>query len=52
MHYAYEFEDLASARASQGPDALKRLVAEFDRVWGDKVIRSRDFVEAIQTIDA
>jgi len=31
-------------------DALKRLAAEFDRLWGDKVTRNRDIVEAIQTI--
>ena len=34
------------------PDALKRLVAEFDRVWGDKVTRSRDIIEVIQSIGA
>jgi hypothetical protein len=51
VHYAfYEFEDLARANAIQGTDGLKRLVAEFDRVWGNKVTRSRDFVEAIQWI--
>lgn len=53
VHYAfYEFEDVAGVRAIQGSAALKRLVAEFDRVWGDKVVRSRDIVEAIQTIGA
>jgi hypothetical protein len=53
VHYAvYEFADPAGARAIQGSDALKRLVAEFDRVWGDKVTRSRDVVEAIQTLPA
>ena len=51
VHHAfYEFDDMARARAIQGSDALKRLVAEFDRVWGDKVARSRDVVEVIQTI--
>jgi hypothetical protein len=51
VHYAfYEFDDVASARAIQGSDDLKRLVAEFDRAWGDKVTRSRDIVEAVQTI--
>jgi len=34
------------------PDALKRLVAQFDRAWGNKVTRSRDFVEVIQAIGA
>jgi len=51
VHYAYyEFDDVPSARAIQGSDELKRLVAEFDRVWGDKVIRSRDIVEIIHKI--
>jgi hypothetical protein len=51
LHYAvYEFDDVAGARAIQGSDALKRLVVEFDRVWGDQVRRSRDMVEVIQTI--
>jgi hypothetical protein len=52
-HYAYyEFDDMASARAIQGSEAFKGLVAEFDRVWGDRVSRSRDFVEVVQTIGA
>ena len=51
VHYAfYEFDDVARVRAIPGSDALKRLVAEFDRVWGDKVTRSRDIVEAIQRL--
>jgi hypothetical protein len=53
VHHAfYEFDDVARAQAIQGSDALKRLVAEFDRAWGDKVTRTRDVVEAIQTIGA
>jgi hypothetical protein len=53
VHYAYyEFDDMARAQAIQGSDALKRLVAEFDRVWGDKVTRSRDVVEVVQTLGA
>ena len=51
VHYAYyEFDDVAAAQAIQGSDALKELVVEFDRVWGDKVTRSRDVVEVVQTI--
>ena len=50
-HAVYEFDDLARAQAIQGSDALKRLVAEFDRAWGNKVTRSRDFVEVIQAVD-
>ena len=51
VHYAvYEFDDAARARAIPGSTALKELVAEFDRAWGDKVTRSRDIVEAQQSI--
>jgi hypothetical protein len=51
VHYAfYEFDDAASARAIQGSEALARLVRDFDRAWGDKVKRSRDIVEAVQTM--
>jgi hypothetical protein len=51
VHYAfYEFDDAAHAQAIQGSAELKRLVAEFDRVWGDKVTRSRDVVDVVQSI--
>jgi hypothetical protein len=51
VHYAvYEFDDVAAARALPGSSGLKGLVAEFDRVWGDRVTRTRDIVDAIQTI--
>lgn len=51
LHYAvYEFDDLAGARAVEGSAALGQLVAEFDRVWGDRVTRSRDIVEATQSL--
>ena len=51
VHHAfYEFDDITRAQAILGSDALKRLVAEFDRLWGSKVKRSRDFVEVIQTV--
>jgi hypothetical protein len=53
VHYAYyEFDDMAQAQAIQGSEALKRLVAEFDRAWGDKVTRTRDVVEVIHAIGA
>jgi hypothetical protein len=52
VHYAfYEFDDVARARAIPGSDALKLLVAEFDRMWGDKVARSRDIVELVQSLE-
>jgi hypothetical protein len=52
VHYAvYEFDDIARLRALPGSAALKQLVAEFDRAWGDKVVRSRDSVRVVQRID-
>ena len=51
VHYAvYEFDDVRAARAIPDSDALKRLVVEFDRMWGDKVTRKREIVDSIQTI--
>jgi len=51
LHYAfYELADLEAARAIQGSRGLKRLTAEFDRVWGDRVRRERDFVQAVQAL--
>jgi len=48
---AYDaFDDAAAARAIPGSDALERLVVEFDRTWGNKVTRSREIVDAVQTI--
>ena len=53
VHYAwYEFDDLASANAIVGSEAFKRLVADFDRAWGDQVARSRDFVSVVQSMEA
>lgn len=49
-HYAwYEFADLARAKAIVGSEDLKRLVADFDRAWGKKVVRSRDFITIVQS---
>jgi hypothetical protein len=51
VHYAvYEFDDPARLRALPGSEAMKTLVAEFDRAWGDKVVRSRDIVQVMQRI--
>jgi hypothetical protein len=51
VHYAvYEFDDITAARAIPDSDAIKRMAVEFDRMWGDRVTRSRDIVDAVQTI--
>jgi hypothetical protein len=53
VHYAvYEFDDIAKVHAIPGSAALKALVAEFDRAWGDKVVRSRETLRVVQEIDA
>src|SRR5512134_870272 len=52
VHYAvYEFDDLARLRALPGSAALKGLVAEFDRAWGQKVVRTREGVRVVQRIE-
>ena len=51
VHYAvYEFDDIADVRAIADSNALKGMVAEFDRMWGDRITRSRDIVDAVQTV--
>ena len=53
VHYAfYRFADLARAKAIGDSDEIKGLIAEFDRVWQGKVVRTRDVVEIIQSIEA
>jgi hypothetical protein len=51
VHLAfYEFSDLAAANAILEGDIIKAFVAEFDRVWEDKVTRTREVVEVVQSI--
>jgi hypothetical protein len=51
VHIAfYEFPDLAAARAVTASDAIKALIAEFDRVWQGRVQRSREVIEVCQTL--
>jgi hypothetical protein len=49
VHYAfYEFDSMANARAIEGSAGLKRLVADFDRAWGERVVRSREFLNIVE----
>jgi len=51
IHMAfYEFTDLAAARAITRSEALKAMVAEFDRLWGDRVPRSREIIGVQQRV--
>ncbi|HVZ10575.1 hypothetical protein [Rhodopila sp.] len=38
----YRFPSLEAAKSATGGAAIKTLIAEFDKVWGDRVHRTRD----------
>jgi hypothetical protein len=45
IHWAhYEFESLERLNAVMSGPALKAMVAEFDRCWGNKVTRTREIM--------
>ena len=49
VHYAfYEFADVGQAQTLIGSEKIKPLVADFDRVWGDRVTRGREVLEIVQ----
>jgi hypothetical protein len=51
VHYAfYEFADVGQAQALIDSDKIKPLVADFDRVWGDRVTRGREILEIVQVL--
>lgn len=51
VHFAfYEFADLETANALMNSKTLKEFVAEFDRHWQGKVVRSREIFEIKQSI--
>ena len=46
IHIAfYEFANAARAEAAAASPAIKELIAEFDRVWGARVTRTREILE-------
>ena len=52
VHVAfYEFDTLAAAEAAVAPERIAPLVADFDRVWGDRVPRRRAILETVQEIE-
>ena len=52
VHVAfYEFDSVAAAEAISTSDAIKPLVADFDRVWGNRVSRKRAVLDVVQTIE-
>ncbi len=51
VHIAfYEFADMDALKAVTETEILKGFIAEFDRVWGDRVKRSRDIVPVKQVL--
>ena len=44
----YEFADVAQAQALIGSTKMEPLVADFDRVWGNRVSRRREILEIAQ----
>jgi hypothetical protein len=51
VHYAfYEFSDLGQAQALIGSERIKPLIADFDRVWGNRVSRGREILELVQEV--
>ena len=51
MHVAfYEFDSVEAAKAATTAEKIKPLVADFDRVWGERVSRRREILELAQEI--
>jgi hypothetical protein len=51
VHLAfYEFDSLEAAEKAMAPDIIAPLVADFDRVWGDRVPRRRVILDLVQEI--
>ena len=53
VHVAfYEFASMAEATAIGNSEAMKTMRADFDRNWQDRILRTREFVEIAQNIQA
>ena len=51
LHFAiYEFPDLERAREIASSRAIQELITEFDRVWQDRVTRTREILEIKQLL--
>jgi hypothetical protein len=51
VHIAlYEFPSLDAARTIMASDGIKALIAEFDRVWQDRVVRTREVIDVAQVL--
>jgi hypothetical protein len=47
----YRFATLADVDAANGGPAISALIAEFDRVWGDRVVRTRDILSIADELE-
>ena len=51
VHLAcYEFDSVEAAEAVMDSDALRAMIAEFDRRWGERVTRTREIVSVSQLL--
>jgi hypothetical protein len=51
VHYAfYELANVEEARELTDSDKIKPLIADLDRVWGNRVSRRREILEIVQEI--
>lgn len=49
VHVAfYEFPSVEAAEAATKPEIIGPLVADFDRVWGTRVLRRRAILDVVQ----
>ena len=46
----YEFGTADEAQAVVGSERIKPLVADFDRVWGERVRRRREILDLVQEL--
>jgi hypothetical protein len=53
VHVAfYEFDSVERAEAILRGEAIRDLIADFDRDWGDRVTRSREILERVEVLPA
>jgi len=51
LHIAfYEFDSVEAAEAATSGDKIRPLVADFNRVWGERVTRRREILEIVQEL--
>jgi len=49
VHYAvYQFADMTKLDAAMTGEALKTLIADFDKTWPAGVTRTRDFLNLVE----